>query len=294
MIIFDGLAYAGQKELLLHKRVAALHARSVFPKVGAVFFTEDKGSQIYTRIKREVAERVGIGYSGFEFSMKDDFSVFVQKIHEMNTESSITGIIIQKPVRSLWEQATGRSDFREWWKSIVQLIDPKKDVDGLHPETLQAIEKGTWTLEKKVMPATAKAVLEIIDSLGPDAIKNKKSVVIGRTEILGLPLFYELKNRGYDVELLGTAELHERAERKTFLLDKDIIISSTGRPGLIRGEMIKAGAVLIDVGEPKSDVDRASVGEKASFLTPVPGGVGPMTVVCLLENAVTMMEQGLE
>jgi methylenetetrahydrofolate dehydrogenase (NADP+)/methenyltetrahydrofolate cyclohydrolase len=123
--------------------------------------------------------------------------------------------------------------------------------------------------------------------LNPDL----KYLIIGKSDLLGKPLFYELTSKKYLTKMIGTKELNERIEQKTYLMDADVIISATGHQSLVTGELIKPGAILIDVGEPKPDVDRTSVASKASFLTPVPGGVGPVTVVSLLANAIDLVSR---
>ena len=293
MIKFDGYAFAQQKETQLKMQVQELAAKGVQPHVAAILFTEDAGSQLYTRLKKEAAERVGIGYSVFSFSMLSPVKTILKQIKELNYDSTITGVIIQKPWRQTWAGVQHNPDkqaFTDWWVTLVSEIAEKKDVDGLHPATLAAVKNGTWQSAGRVLPATARAVLEILAVALPQNqnLASKKIIILGKSEILGQPLFYELKNQGAAVEMLGTAELRAREQSGQKLLDADVIISSTGQPNLITGEMIKDGAVVIDVGEPRPDVDAASVASRASFLTPVPGGVGPVTIVSLLANCLTL------
>ncbi len=293
MILFDGYQVAQLRETTLAKRVSDLKDQGKFLRIGAILFLEDAGSQLYTRLKQEAASRVGIEYQAYPFSMKNDPELIFPQIEKLNTDELISGIIIQKPLRSKWMEITGKSaeEFQTWWVKLVSHIEIFKDVDGLHPDTLQAVELGTWREEGKVLPATAQAVLEIlkIAKESVDLDLESKYIILGKSDILGKPLFYELQNQGKHVEMIGTKELQERAKSGQFLKDSDVIISATGRPGLITGDLIKEGCVVIDVGEPKSDVDQNSVREKAAFLTPVPGGVGPMTVMCLMENAVKLI-----
>jgi methylenetetrahydrofolate dehydrogenase (NADP+) / methenyltetrahydrofolate cyclohydrolase len=302
MKIFDGKTTAEQREALLKTKVAELAKLGKSLRVAAVLFTEDVGSTLYTRLKKEAAERVGIDYQVATFSMLDSSELVVEHIEQLNQDSSITGIIIQKPWRMTWQEVNRlegqhkdiRQAFQAWWSYLTSQIDLKKDVDGLHPQTLAAIEDGTWQEKKRVMPATAKAVLEILQesqgeaAAGLDFLQNKKIIIIGKSDILGKPLYLEFKNKKFDVEMIGSKGLTRRMEHGHALLDADVIISATGRKHLITGEMVKAGVVVIDVGEPRPDVEFATVSEKASFITPVPNGVGPMTVVSLLENVVEL------
>jgi methylenetetrahydrofolate dehydrogenase (NADP+)/methenyltetrahydrofolate cyclohydrolase len=289
--IFDGYAVAKVKEKELTDRVAKLPPQAR-PKVAALLFTEDQGSVLYTRLKREAAERVGIGYQVFTFSMRDAVEEILAKIAELNADSQTTGIIIQKPWRVTWMNVVGgevtADDFQTWWHTLTKTIELHKDVDGLHPQTLAAIKDGSWKTKHLVLPATAKAVLSILAE-SPDVTPTSRIVILGKSDILGRPLFYELTNQGYAVEMIGSQELADKIAGGVALTDQDVVISSTGRHHLITGELVKDGVIVIDVGEPKPDVEFSSVSPKAAFITPVPGGVGPMTVVSLLENALDMV-----
>jgi methylenetetrahydrofolate dehydrogenase (NADP+) / methenyltetrahydrofolate cyclohydrolase len=292
MIVFDGYAFAGERELVLKKRVDDLAAQGKQLSIAAILFAEDKGSQLYTNLKSQAAQRVGIGYAVHTFSMKDSLEDVVNTLKELNADPAVTGIIIQKPWRKTWEtvmetEVAAGAQFSTWWSELVQNVDRGKDVDGLHPETLEAVRNGTWQREGKVLPATVKAVLSILDSAG--LLIPQKYVVIGKSDILGLPLVYELKNRGFEVESLGRKDLHARHEDGRLLKDADVVVAATGHYHLVTGEMLKKDVILVDVGEPRPDIDQASVESVAKFLTPVPGGVGPVTVVSLLENAVELV-----
>ncbi|MBW7955847.1 bifunctional 5,10-methylenetetrahydrofolate dehydrogenase/5,10-methenyltetrahydrofolate cyclohydrolase [Patescibacteria group bacterium] len=292
MILFDGNQFAQQREADLQKVVAELKAQGKHITVAAILFTEDKGSQLYTGLKQQAAQRVGIEYRVFSFSVTDSLADIQQQLKTLNEDSNITGIIIQKPWRKTWEAAVlGESsqDFQNWWLSLVTTIDPHKDVDGLHPDTLAAVKDGSWKGQGKVLPATAKAVLSILDS--SHQLQAGKYIVIGKSDILGKPLAYELHNLGFEVEMIGKKDLESRVLTGQLLKDGDVVISATGQQRLVTGEMVKEGVVLVDVGEPRPDIDRRSVEKVASFLTPVPGGVGPVTVVSLLENAVELAKK---
>src|SRR5687767_3922583 len=164
MIVFDGYAFAGERELALKKRVDDLAAQGRKLSIAAILFAEDKGSQLYTNLKSQAAQRVGIGYAVHTFSMKDPVEDVVNTLKELNADPTVTGIIIQKPWRKTWEtvmkaEVAMGSQFSTWWSELVQNVDRAKDVDGLHPETLEAVRTGTWQREGKVLPATVKAVL---------------------------------------------------------------------------------------------------------------------------------------
>jgi methylenetetrahydrofolate dehydrogenase (NADP+)/methenyltetrahydrofolate cyclohydrolase len=294
MITFDGNAFARQKETELQLQVADLKKRGISPKITAILFTEDKGSELYTNLKKQAAERIGMSYDVCPFSMKDDPAQVGESIRRLNEDTTVSGIIIQKPWRTRWVEVTGRTPeaFTEWWSNLVLQIDETKDVDGLHPATLEAIKKGGWQQDKKVMPATAKATLLILNQAIPDTaeLKKQKIIILGKSDILGQPLYYEFKNLSCDVEMIGSKELVARKESGQLLQDADIIISATGHANLITGDLVKEGVVVVDVGEPKPDVEFSTVSQKAKFITPVPGGVGPVTIVSLLENCIELLK----
>lgn len=292
MIIFDGYAVAKNRETELKTQVEALRAQGHTLVIAAVLFTEDQGSVLYTRLKKEAAERVGIGYQVHTFSMTDELATIKATVTNLNQDPRITGIIIQKPWRQAWERVTGQSgreEFQQWWTELVSTIDEKKDVDGLHPQTLAAVQHHTWQAQNRVLPATAQAVLDILNS-SHNLRRDSQIIILGKSDILGKPLFYELANQGYKVEMIGSAELNERMSSGRALLDADVVITATGRKHLVVGNMVKPGVTVIDVGEPQPDVEMTTVKEKAAFITPVPGGVGPMTVSSLLGNAVKLVQ----
>ena len=179
----------------------------------------------------------------------------------------------------------------------MSAINPVKDVDGLAPQTLAKIQANSWRQAGAVLPATCRAVLLILKHYTrilelEIAEKNQlKVAILGRSELLGLPLAAELINQKYQVSLLGRADINNLIEQKLFLKDFDLIISATGQPGLITGEWLKPESLVIDVGEPRGDVDFKTAATVASWVTPVPGGVGPLTVSCLMENSLDLLER---
>lgn len=304
MISFDGISFAAERELVLAQNVRQLNDQGVSLTIAAVLFREDAGSRLYTRLKSEAAARVGIQYRTHEFSLLDPVAHIQETIAELNADPAVTGIIIQKPWRKTWITAAGegsqKTAYATWWEGLTSSIDPAKDVDGLHPSTLQAIEAGTWKEQGRVLPATAQAVLLIVrhrfkeqsGAANPYGIPPSTRIsILGQSDIVGKPLYFELKNQDLAVEMLGTAGLQAKVAAGVGLTDADLVISATGSRNLITGDLLKPGVTLIDVGEPQPDVDQQSVGNIPSFITPVPGGVGPMTVVCLLENCVALSLQ---
>jgi 5,10-methylene-tetrahydrofolate dehydrogenase/methenyl tetrahydrofolate cyclohydrolase len=347
MILFDGTAFAAQIERRLVDEVRALRAEGKDLTIAAVLFREDAGSRLYTRLKSEAAARVSIGYELHQFSLSDPTELVAAQIRELNADSGITGIIVQKPSRATWaeyqavvpqlptatlssngnlfdksissrvgesteKQSSNRvnrgeeqAQFALWWNQLTSAIALEKDVDGLHPETLAAVEQGSWKRDGRVLPATAQAVLNIVrhrfaeqsgafgqrsgTSINTYGIPDdQKIVILGKSDIVGKPIFFELRNQNVQVEMIGSRELQQRIAEGAALRDAAVVISATGRKHLVTGEMLKEGVTVIDVGEPKADIETETVKFKAAFLTPVTGGVGPLTVVCLLENCVKL------
>ncbi len=300
--ILDGYRLAVSRKQALQSRVEQLLAAGKKPVIAAILFTEDSGSVLYTDLKREMAESLGIGYQVFSYSLQDEAGQVVEKITELSQDSSVTGIIVQKPWRNLWIQTRGldaeegKQQFAQWWESLITAIEPSKDVDGLHPSTLEAIKSGNWQEQGKVLPATCKAVLSLLEEaletenlFATLADRQLKTVILGKSDLLGQPLFALLQANNLNSEIIGSSQLNDRIEQGIALTDADIIVSATGRTKLVTGELIKENSIVIDVGEPQGDVDAASVLGKALVLTPVPGGVGPMTVVSLMENALDLV-----
>ena len=315
MIIFDGNTTAKKREEKLKQKIADLN---VSPVIAAILFIEDAGSKLYTNLKKEAAQRIGVEYRVIEFSLKESVAVIQAKLEELGKNPEITGVIIQKPWRKTWVAAQGeqfknhvsnepnprkyeRDQYASWWTKLTSYIAEHKDIDGLHPITIKQISDESWEKQGKVLPATAQAVLTILD-LAEVALTTQHSqekarklldgkyIIVGKSDLVGIPLFYELRKQGKDVEIIASKELTERMKSGQQLLDASVIISATGRKNLITGEMVSDDVVVIDVGEPRADVEFETVKEKASFITPVPGGVGPMTVVSLLENCAQLCE----
>lgn len=301
-VIFDGKTLAEQREVKVRTQVTELRQRGAVIKVAAVLYQEDAGSQLYTRLKAEAAARVGIEYSVTTFSIADGVMPVIEHLTKLNQDPTVTGIIIQKPWRRTWQEASSvhgpakavRQAFQSWWRYQTTQIALEKDVDGLHPATMATIEAGTWQAERRVLPATAAAVMTILTTAQPELLataSEKQAIILGKSDILGQPLYFLLKQQGFKVQLLGSKDVQQRLEAGLGLLDADLVVSATGQANLVTGSLVKAGVVVIDVGEPQPDIDFETVAPKAAFITPVPGGVGPLTVISLLENAVTLAQR---
>lgn len=300
MTIFDGYAFAATREIALQQDVEHLQKQGTSLVISAILFLEDSGSRLYTRLKQEAAQRVGIEYRVIEHRLSDPVASIQATVERLNADTTVTGIIIQKPRRSTWVAATAdnfqnsnseREAYSSWWHSLTKRIAVKKDVDGLHPQTLQAIEQNTWKQQGLVLPATCQAVLDILSEAQvlPAQSTKPNVLVLGKSDILGLPLSAELHNLGCTVTNVGSAGyqklLHAMEQLKSF----DVIVSATGVHRLLnQPTAVKPGVVLVDVGEPLPDIEIDAFSQVARFITPVPGGVGPVTVVSLLENVVNL------
>ncbi len=290
-IVFDGNQYAQE-----------WRRRLVVPagvKIAAIVFTEDEGGQLYTRKKAAAATELGIEYQPYFFSLEDELSEVLGKIEELNQDQRVTGIIVQKPQRRVYQdfwQGREELNFPDWWRTVMSAVQPEKDVDGLTSSTLVEIEAGTWQQEGRVLPATVQAVLQILveaeEKLGWEkpvfGELGKRMIIVGKSDLLGIPLAAEARRLGYEVELWGRREIQEKRQTGEACHGAPIIITATGVPGLITGDMVDSGTVLIDAGEPQGDLDWDSCWPKAAFITPVPGGVGPLTVTALMANAIEL------
>lgn len=296
MITFDGNKLASEKKEALKLRASALLEKDIKPIIAAILYDGDAGSQLYTDIKRTVASEIGIGYQTNSFSLSGGVESVTTLIKKLNNDPNITGIILQKPTRKSWALANGiegkakdiRKAYNFWWRLQTTNISEDKDVDGLNPSIIDVIKEDKLEEKRRVLPATARAVLEILKS-GNISLEDKNIIILGKSDLLGIPLYEYFLSKKYSVKNIGRKELEERVGNGKKLLDTDVVISATGVKGLITGELIKEGAVIVDVGEPRGDVDFESVKNKASFVTPVPGGVGPMTVVSLMENCLDLI-----
>lgn len=284
-MIFDGQSFAEKKEIKLKSRVAQFRQRGITPKLVSILADQSKETELYVSLKAKFAEKVGIVYDVHRFDGTQTPEI-IDFINKANTDLSIHGIMVQLPVANEQE--------------IVRTIAPEKDVDCLAEENLGLVMIG----QPRFLPATVRAVLEILAYALEETesreivgrwLAGKSVCVIGASVIVGKPLAILLSDLGATVTLCRstTSNLAETAQRA------DILVSATGVSELITREMVKPGAIVIDVGISKllregrfrvmGDVDRRVL-EKTSFFTPVPGGVGPVTVACLFENLLDALE----
>lgn len=250
-IIFDGKKFAQEKEEELKAKVAKLKTK---PKLVSILVGKNPASVLYTNLKQKAAQRVGINFEIKNLPPTISAIELTKIISDLNNDEKVNGIMVQLPLPSTLKQKT---DF------IVNHIDKNKDVDGL-------------TKNSPFMPATTKAVIRII----PNRELNRV-VVVGSKGMVGKSVIKELKNLKYNVVGVDQDEKDLKSKTQT----ADLLISATGVPNLIKPDMVSEDVAIIDVGSPTGDVD-PSASLRASFYTPVPGGVGPVTIVSLLENLI--------
>ncbi|OGY08220.1 MAG: hypothetical protein A2782_00375 [Candidatus Blackburnbacteria bacterium RIFCSPHIGHO2_01_FULL_43_15b] len=258
--IFDGKAAADNLLVSIHERVKTL---GIVPKVISFYKEDDPASKLYTRIKKQKAESVGIEFEDIKIYRAEDT---VPEIKKFGEDKGVSGILVQHP--------TGEFAFTpDRWDMLVRAIPPGKDIDGLRHDS-------------PFVPATVRAIIVAL-SFAKVNLKEARVAVIGATGMVGRPLVRELRERGGKIREIDETTQDVWYQTK----NADVVISCVGQRNLIRGDQLREGAVVIDCGSPGGDVDFESARAVASFLTPVPGGIGPLTVVCLLENIVLAAER---
>jgi methylenetetrahydrofolate dehydrogenase (NADP+)/methenyltetrahydrofolate cyclohydrolase len=277
-IIFDGAKFANEK--LKHLKESVLNLNKPL-KLVSIVHQEDIIGQTYTKLKQEACKQVKINFEKIEVSFKDSPNQVINVIRNTSNDSSVNGLLIQKPSKATWKKYYhSKLSFFDWWEQYTNQINPAKDVDCLTRTNLNAVYED----KSDFLPATAQAVLEVLRlALKKDSLDNdwgdQVICIVGKSELAGKPLAEKFFQWGAKTYLLGSQDNLEE-----FLPRSDIIISATGVKHLITADLIKEGALLIDLGEPDPDIDIESIKNIASFVTPVPGGIGPITVVSLLDN----------
>lgn len=250
-IIFDGRTFAVRKEEGLKQKVADLRSRGIVPHLASILIGADPASKLYVGLKKKAAERIGAELDIYYLNEGTQLSEILHLIDSLNGDETVQGIMVQLPLPDSLHAAK---------VEIINSISSEKDVDGLRADS-------------QFLHPTSKAVIDILKEAEKELrIEPKSTCVVGATGMVGAPLVKELRRLGYNLT-------HEREAA-------DVLISCTGKPSLIDGSTVKVGAIVIDVGSPKGDIEFEAVSKKAGFITPVPGGVGPVTISCLLENLV--------
>ncbi len=275
--IIDGREIAGNVKGELEKRVGVLKQKGITPKLVVILVGNDPASDVYVRSKMKRSEEIGIASDMVRYPDNITEGELLEKIKELNDDSSVHGILVQLPLPK---------EINE--KKVIDSIAPSKDVDGFSPVNVGNLLIGETAFES----CTPKGIMKMLEIEGIP-IEGKEVVIINRSNIVGKPLTAMM------IKKSGTVTVcHSRTKDIPFHTRRaDILISATGKPGFITEDMIKEGAVVIDVGTTRNengklcgDVDFDKVKEKAGYITPVPGGVGPMTVIMLMENTIISAE----
>lgn len=244
------------------------------PHLVVILVGEDPASQSYVRGKSKACEAVGIRNTTILKPATISEQELLDLIKELNDDGSVDGILVQLPLPDHIDEAR-----------IIRAINKNKDVDGFHPLNVAAL----WMKQPCTVACTPKGIIHLLDEAGID-LKGKRAVVIGRSQIVGLPVAKLLLDRNATVTIC-----HSRTKDLAAVTrEAEILVVAIGRPKFVTADMVSEGTVVIDVGvnrDPETgklcgDVDFAAVEPKASVITPVPGGVGPMTIACLMENTI--------
>lgn len=285
MKIIDGKEFAANLRRKIAGEIEELKKeKGSVPGLAVVLVGEDPASQVYVRNK--VKQTAEVGMRSFEYKMHSDVTEqeLLNKIDLLNNNPEIHGILVQLPLPKHISEDV-----------VIQAINPDKDVDGFH-----VINRGRLVVgQNGFVPCTPLGCLMLIkDSLGSDSIPGKNAVVIGRSNIVGKPMAQLLLNEGATVTICNS----RTKDIEKVSANADILVVAVGKPNLIKKEWVKQGAIVIDVGINRieleggkgklvGDVDFEDVKEKTSAITPVPGGVGPMTIACLLKNTLEGFKQ---
>jgi methylenetetrahydrofolate dehydrogenase (NADP+)/methenyltetrahydrofolate cyclohydrolase len=241
------------------------------PKLVTIIVGDDEGSKMYVRMKHKASNKAGILSDHYDLPEETTEKELLKLINKLNLDNSVHGILVQLPLPKHIDE-----------KTIIGAISPLKDVDGFSPANVYRLFYGSEDLSA----ATPHGIVTILDRIGWNDLSGKHAVIINRSTIVGKPLIMLLLNRNATVTVC-----HSRTkDLASFTKQADVLVSAIGRrtseddPFFITDDMVKEGAVVIDVATPYGDVDFEKVRAKAECITPVPGGVGPMTIAMLLEN----------
>ena len=271
-------------------RIASLKQKGIVPGLAVILVGDDPASQVYVGMKDKMCRELGINSYQYLLPADTTQDELMAKIRELNADCRISGILVQLPLPSHLDES-----------AVIKAIDPDKDVDCFHPFNLGKMVIG----EADLLPATPAGIHQMMVRSGI-RIAGKHVVIVGRSNIVGKPLANILMQKDENADATVTV-VHSRSANFTELTKQaDILIVAIGKPRFITADMVKEGAVIIDVGTNRiddptakngkrlvGDVDFDSVKDKVSAITPVPGGVGPMTICMLMSNTVTAAERRL-
>jgi len=281
--IIDGKQVAADMRTELKVEVAKLKEQGIVPGLGVILVGEDPASQSYVTAKERACENIGIYSDDNRLPAEASQEELMALVEKMNNDPKINGILVQLPLPKGINEA-----------EVLLAIDPAKDVDGFHPMNVGKMMVG----EKAFLPCTPHGIIQLLLRSGV-TIEGAEVVIVGRSNIVGKPLANMLIQKKPNANATVTVCHTRTKDLPSHTKRADIVIAAAGRPNTVTADMIKEGVVVIDVGVNRvedatkkkgyrlvGDVDFEAVKEKASFITPVPGGVGPMTITMLLYNTV--------
>lgn len=274
MALIDGRAVSLQVKQQVKQECDKLKTKGVTPGLAVIIVGDDPASQVYVRNKEKACEECGFYSVKYALDADTTQSELNALIDKLNKDEKINGILCQLPLPKHLDD-----------KEVINRIDPIKDVDAFHPVNVGAIMIGDYNF----LPCTPAGVMELIHSTGVN-VTGKKAVVIGRSNIVGKPMAMLLLHENATVEITHSKTL----DLKSITKEADVLVAAIGRAKFVTADMVKNGAIVIDVGMNRDengklcgDVDFENVKDKCSFITPVPGGVGPMTISMLMRNTLT-------
>lgn len=281
----DGRACATQVEAELLERVSALKDEGVEPHLAVIIVGDDPASHVYVNSKVKTCARLGIRSTHIALPSSTEEATLEHHIRDLNQREDVHGILVQSPLPPHMDE-----------EALTDLIAPHKDVDGFHPQNLGRLVQGRTD---GMLPCTPSGVMRMLRWANID-LEGKRAVVLGRSRIVGMPAALLLAARGADATVTVT---HSRTqELEAVCKEADVLVAAVGRPDMVKADWVKPGAIVVDVGINRVDDDTRergwrlagdvdpSVADVASWLSPVPGGVGPMTIAMLMENTVRAAE----
>ena len=273
-IIIDGKKVRDENLAQMKEEVALLNEKGVYPCLCVIIVGNDPASRVYVNNKKKACETVGIISREYALEESTTTEELLSLIDELNADDSVSGILCQMPVPKQIDS-----------KAVLERIDPSKDVDCFHPFNVGKLVQG----ENTMRPCTPAGMETLLDYMGVE-IEGKTCVIIGRSDIVGKPMSLLMTNRNATVTLC-----HSKTRNLKDITSKaDILVASVGKPKFVTGDMVKEGAIVLDVGINRDENGKLcgdcifdECEKKASMITPVPGGVGPMTITMLMRNTIT-------
>ena len=273
MELLNGKEVAKKTRESLKLEVESLKESGIYPKLAVIMVGNNSASQIYVRNKSKACDEIGIEFEEYLLPEETKQEELINLIEGLNKKKEINGILLQSPIPE-------GLDINEAFRTI----SPEKDVDGFHPINVGKLSLGQDTF----ISCTPAGIIKILEDYNIE-IEGKNAVVIGRSNIVGKPMSQCLLNKNATVTIC-----HSRTkDLPSITKNADILVAAIGKPGFVTSDMVKQGAVVIDVGinrmpdgKLKGDVDFENVSPKTSYITPVPGGVGPMTIAMLMSNVI--------